>query len=138
VITFWHNPRCSKSRQALALLEDAGAKLDIRKYLENTPTREDIDRVAHKLGLPPSAMIRTGEKAYKDQKLDEVESEDALLDAMAETPILIERPIVINADRAIIGRPPGRPHRFAKGKAKHRVAPQAPHFNRTTSRSSAG
>ncbi len=106
VITLWHNPRCSKSRQALALLEEAGATVTVRRYLTDQPTREELDRIAHKLGLPPSAMIRTGEKTYKDQGLDEVESEDALLDAMVEFPILIERPIAIHASRAVIGRPP--------------------------------
>jgi len=106
VIIIWHNPRCSKSRQALALLQDSGAKIEIRKYLEDCPTRDEINRIAHKLGLPPSAMIRTGERTYTDQNLDEVDSEDALLDAMAECPILIERPIAFHTDRAVIGRPP--------------------------------
>lgn len=106
VITLWHNPRCSKSRQALALLEDEGAKVEVRKYLEMPPSREELDTIAHKLGLPPSAMIRTGEKAYKNLNLDTVDNEDALLDAMVDMPILIERPIAIRAGRAVIGRPP--------------------------------
>ena len=106
MITFWHNPRCSKSRAALALLQDAGATLTIRKYLEVSPSRDELDHIAHKLGLPPSAMIRTGEKSYEDQELDQVDSEDMLLDAMSETPILIERPIAIRGSRAVIGRPP--------------------------------
>lgn len=106
MITLWHNPRCSKSRQALALLEDEGARVTVRRYLEDRPSRDEIEHVLHKLGLPPSALIRTGEKTYKDNALGEVENESELLDAMAEMPILIERPIAIHADRAVIGRPP--------------------------------
>ena len=106
MIKIYHNPRCSKSREALRLLEAHGAKVTIRRYLEDQPSRHELDQVAHKLGLPPSAMIRTGEKAYKERALDTVESEDDLLDAMCETPILIERPIVFNGDKAAIGRPP--------------------------------
>lgn len=106
MITLWHNPRCSKSRQALALLENAGAQVTVRNYLSQLPNRHELDALAHKLGLPPSAMIRTGEKAYQAQGLDCVESEDDLLDAMVDNPILIERPIAIRADRAVIGRPP--------------------------------
>ncbi len=106
MITFWHNPRCSKSRAALKLLEDAGAKLTIRRYLDDPPTREELDKVLHKLGLPASALIRTGEAAYRDLGLDGQTPDDELLDAMAEDAILIERPIAIHADRAVIGRPP--------------------------------
>lgn len=106
MITLWHNPRCSKSREALALLENSGAQVDVYKYLAEMPSRHDIEVVANKLGLPPSAMIRTGEKVYQEKELDLVESEDDLLDAMAEAPILIERPIAVKADRAVIGRPP--------------------------------
>lgn len=106
MITLWHNPKCSKSRQALALLEESGAHVVVYKYLAEMPARHEIEQIAHKLGLPPSAMIRMGEKAYSEKELDMVESEDALLDAMAEAPILIERPIAVKADRAVIGRPP--------------------------------
>ena len=106
MITLWHNPRCSKSRQALALLEERGAQVNVYRYLADMPSRHDIEQVASKLGLPPSAMIRTGEKTYKERELDLVESEADLLDAMADAPILIERPIAIKADRAVIGRPP--------------------------------
>lgn len=106
MITLWHNPRCSKSREALKLLEERGAQVTVRRYLTERPTRHEIKQLAHKLGLPASAMIRTGEKVYKDCALDQVESEDALIDAMVEAPILIERPIAVHSDRAIIGRPP--------------------------------
>ena len=106
MITLWHNPRCSNSRTALKLLEERGTPVTVRKYLEDQPSRAELDHVAHKLGLPPSAFIRTGEKLYKSLGLDQVDDENTLLDAMAENPILIERPIAIHHDKAAIGRPP--------------------------------
>lgn len=106
MITFWHNPRCSKSRAALTLLEEHGALIDLIKYLETPPSRDELAHVMQLLGLPASAIIRTGEATYKSLNLAEVDSEEALLDAMAENPILIERPIAMTRDRAIIGRPP--------------------------------
>lgn len=106
MIIFWHNPRCSKSRAALALLEERGARVDVRRYLEDQPSRDEIEHVRHKLGLPVLALMRTGEKIYKELALDEVEDSEDLLDAMAENPILIERPIAIRGSRAVIGRPP--------------------------------
>jgi arsenate reductase len=106
MITLWHNPRCSKSRAALALLEDTGVKLTVRRYLVDQPSREEIVAVLKKLGLPASAVIRSGEPVFKEMELEEVDDEQALIDAMAESPILIERPIAIHLDRAVIGRPP--------------------------------
>ena len=106
MITLWHNPRCSKSRQALALLEDAGADVTVRRYLVDQPSRSEIEHVLTLLGLPASAVLRTGEKVYKDLALGTVDDESALIDAMTDNPILIERPIAIHLDRAEIGRPP--------------------------------
>lgn len=106
MITLWHNPRCSKSRQALQLLEEAGAQVNLRKYLVDQPTRAEIDAVCEKLGLPALAMMRVGEKIYKDLGLAGESDPAALLEAMVEHPILIERPIAIRGDRAVIGRPP--------------------------------
>ena len=106
MITLWHNPRCSKSRQALALLEDAGAQVTVRRYLVDQPSREELEHVLTLLGLPASAVIRTGEKVYKELALAEVEEEDALIDAMIDNPILIERPIAIHLHRAELCRPP--------------------------------
>ena len=106
MITLWHNPRCSKSRAALKLLEDRGVEVTVRRYLDDAPDRAEIDAVLHKLGLPASALLRDGERLYTDLRLGEVDNEDDLLDAMAENPILIERPIAIRGKRAVIGRPP--------------------------------
>lgn len=106
MITLWHNPRCSKSRQALALLTEAKVPVTERRYLVDIPTQDEIRHVLDLLGLPASALMRAGEKVYKDQDLGSVTDEDALIDAMAANPILIERPIAIRGDRAVIGRPP--------------------------------
>jgi len=104
-ITLWHNPRCSKSRQALQLLEDAGQETSIRLYLKDQPTLEELSTLLSKLGKSPAEMIRKGEKIFKDNELKNA-SDVELLEAMVADPILIERPIAVNKDRAVIGRPP--------------------------------
>ncbi len=104
-LTIWHNPRCSKSRQTLAILEEKGLQPTIRLYLEDAPNRDEIQQVLSMLDIEPRALMRTGEADYKDQNLKTVEG-DALIEAMASTPKLIERPVVINGDRAALGRPP--------------------------------
>ncbi len=105
-LTIWHNPRCSKSRQTLALLEDKGLNPDIRLYQENAPTADEINTALGMLGIDdPRALMRTGEAEYKEQGLAD-KSGDALIEAMATTPKLIERPVVINGDKAALGRPP--------------------------------
>lgn len=106
-VTIWHNPRCSKSRATLALLEERGIDLDIVHYLENPPGTDEISRVLGLLGRSPRELMRAGEDAYKEQELDDASLGDAaLIEAMAATPKLIERPVVINGDRAAVGRPP--------------------------------
>lgn len=105
-ITIWHNPRCSKSRQTLALLEEKGITPDVRLYLEDSPSADEIKAMLAKLSMDdPRALMRTKEAEYKEQNLADV-SGDALVTAMAATPKLIERPIVVNGDQAAIGRPP--------------------------------
>ncbi len=105
-LTIWHNPRCSKSRQTLALIEGAGQTPTIRLYLKDPPSIPEITEVAAKLGLPLIEMMRTGEAAFKDAGLSKSSSDADLLAAMGTYPILIERPIVISGPRALIGRPP--------------------------------
>ena len=104
----FHNPRCSKSRQALARLEESGIAPTITHYLEHPPSKARLREVLRLLGLDdPRALMRTGEPIYRELGLDRVTAADALLDAMVAHPILIERPIVIRDDtRAIVGRPP--------------------------------
>ncbi|WP_181781539.1 arsenate reductase (glutaredoxin) [Pseudonocardia pini] len=104
-VTIWHNPRCTKSRQALALLEEKGVEPEVVRYLDTSPDRATLEAVLAKLGTAdPRAIVRKGEKLYKELGLAEADR-DTLLDAMAANPILIERPLVIRGDRAVVGRP---------------------------------
>lgn len=102
----WHNPRCSKSRQTLALLQERGVDPVIVKYLESAPSADEITQVLGKLGLEPRQIMRTGEKVYKETGLAGISDAKTLIAAMVENPILIERPIVIDGNKAVIGRPP--------------------------------
>ena len=104
-LTLWHNPRCSKSRQALALLEDDGHAPSVRLYLTNPPTEDEITDLLSRLRIAPRALMRTGEKIYRDLGLADVD-DAALIVAMATHPILIERPILLAGEKAVIGRPP--------------------------------
>ncbi|MCK5894880.1 MAG: arsenate reductase (glutaredoxin) [Endozoicomonadaceae bacterium] len=106
-ITMYHNPRCSKSRQTLQLLEAQGVEPGIILYLKTPPDRDTLKRIIHQLAIPVRELIRTGEQEYKDNDLKNPElDDDALLDAMSRWPTLIQRPIVIKGDQARIGRPP--------------------------------
>ncbi len=105
----WHNPRCSKSRGALDLLRERGIKPTIRTYLDDPPGAAEITEVVRKLGIAPRTLLRSGEDAYRELGLgDESLSDEALITAMAAHPRLIERPILVCGDRAVIGRPPER------------------------------
>lgn len=106
MVTIWHNPRCSKSRQTLSLLRDNGVEPRIVEYLKDEPSEADIRDALAKLGLEPRKLMRTGEAVYKDLGLKDVSDDDALIKAMAENPILIERPVVLNGDKVALGRPP--------------------------------
>ena len=107
MITLYHNPRCSKSRQALTLLQEHGIEPNVRLYLENPPTTAELKKLLVKLGIGARDLLRTGEDVYKELNLnDERLSDTALIKAMAAHPKLIERPIAIKDDQAVIGRPP--------------------------------
>ena len=108
-ITIFHNPRCSKSRQALALLEEAGVTPTIRLYLEDVPTKAEIKDVLAKLGCDCQAILRRQEEAYKAH-FKEVDDEQALIALLTDHPKVLERPIIIKGDRAVIGRPPEAVH----------------------------
>ena len=107
VIELWHNPRCSKSRAALRLLQERGAEVKLRRYLEDAPTLAELAAARAALGNPPVIeMMRPGEKLFRELGLARTDPDDRLLAAMAEHPILIERPLAIAGGRAVIGRPP--------------------------------
>lgn len=106
-IRIYHNPRCSKSRQTLQLLQDQGQQPEIVEYLKTPPSKQTLQQIIAALGIAPRELLRKGESVYKELGLaDKTLSDDALLDAMAEHPILIERPIVVLGSKAAIGRPP--------------------------------
>ena len=105
-VTIWHNPRCSKSRTTLSLLEERGITPTVRLYLQDSPTADEIKDALRALQLPPGKLLRKGEKEYKDAGLGPDSSDAALVDAMARFPKLIERPIVFANGSAKIGRPP--------------------------------
>ena len=104
--TIYHNPRCSKSRTTLALLEDKGIEPEVVLYLETEPDAAEIRGLLDKLGISAAQLVRRGEDAYKELGLGKDSSEDELVAAMAQRPKLIERPIVVHGDRAVLGRPP--------------------------------
>lgn len=106
MITYWHNPRCSKSREGLKLLTDAGAALTLRPYLDDAPDAAELRALLAKLGLAPIAMMRPKEPAFKALNLSRDSDDETLIAAMAQEPRLIERPIAISGARAAIGRPP--------------------------------
>jgi len=106
-LKIYHNPRCSKSRQTLALLMDRGAVPQIIEYLKDAPSEVEIREIAKMLGLSSvRGMMRTGENIYKELSLKDIADEDRLIRALAENPTLMERPIVIKGGKAKIGRPP--------------------------------
>ena len=104
--TIWHNPRCSKSRQTLALLEERGISPIVRLYLDDAPSTSEVAEVLQQLGIKPWELLRRGEQVFKELELDKDAADEALIEAMSANPILIERPIVIHGGDAALGRPP--------------------------------
>ena len=106
-VTIYHNPRCSKSRKTLEILNQQNVDLEIIEYLKTSPDAETLKQILSYLDIPARELLRKGESAYKEAGLDDTSlSEDDVISAMVEHPILIERPIVINNGKATIGRPP--------------------------------
>jgi len=103
----YHNPRCSKSRQTLALLEEKGISPNIVLYLDDTPDVAKLQELLTQLSITPRELLRKGEAVYKELGLKDTSiSDDALIDAMVNNPKLIERPIVVHNNKAALGRPP--------------------------------
>ena len=113
-ITIWHNPKCSKSREALSILDESGSEKEIVKYLETNPDKQTIQNLLKMLGITPRELMRTKEDIYKELKLKDEMDDKKLIEAMAQNPKLIERPILIKNGKAIIGRPTSIIEEFLK------------------------
>lgn len=112
MLTIYHNPRCRKSRETLKLIQDSGVDHKIVEYLKEPPTEDQIHEIITKLGLPVEYVIRKNESIYKENfKAKEIDTND-WYGILADNPILIERPIVVNNGEAILGRPPENVKKF--------------------------
>jgi len=105
MIKIYHNNRCSKSRSGLEVLEKSGKPFEIVKYLENVPTEKELKDILKLLGMKPLDLVRKNESVWKELYKDKDLSDSEIIKAMVEHPKLIERPIVINGNKAVIGRP---------------------------------
>lgn len=106
-LRLYHNPDCSKSRAALALLEENDIEFETVYYLDHPPSKEEIRELATKIGITLRALLRKNEAVFEQFELDDMElSEEIVLDIVSEHPILIERPILVKGEKAVIGRPP--------------------------------
>ena len=106
MLTIYHNPRCSKSRETLSLINEQGIDAEIIDYLNEVPTKEQLKELLIKLGLKASEIVRKGEPVFKEKFKGKILSEEEWVAAMVKYPKLIERPIVVKGDKAILGRPP--------------------------------
>ncbi len=102
----YHNPRCKKSRETLALIEESGKAPQVVEYLKTPPTEEELKDILTKLGMKPADIIRKGEAIFKEQYKGKALSDEEWIRVLSENPKLIERPIVVEGDSAILGRPP--------------------------------
>ena len=102
----YHNPRCTKSRQTLKLINDAGKEVEIIEYLNTPPTFDELKAIIGKLGISPELLLRKGEAIFKEQFKGKSLSDDEWIQAMIDHPKLMERPIVIEGNKAVLGRPP--------------------------------
>ena len=106
-VTIYHNPRCSKSRQTLSLLQEQSININVIEYLKTPPDISQLKQILKQLGYEPRQLMRKSEQIYKNLDLgNENKTAEDLVNAMAQNPILIERPIVLSGDKAAIGRPP--------------------------------
>lgn len=105
MITIYHNARCKKSREGLALLNDSGEDFEIREYLKEPVSEEELKNILKKLGMAPIELVRTGEKIWKEHYKGKDLNDDELVRVMAEHPKLIQRPIVVKDNSAVVGRP---------------------------------
>ena len=106
MLKIYHNPRCRKSREGLAILQDSGKEFEVISYLENIPTKEELRDLINKLGYTPIDLVRTNEAIWKENFKGKTLTDDLIIDAMLKHPKLIERPVVVSGDSAVVGRPP--------------------------------
>ncbi|MCB4797609.1 arsenate reductase (glutaredoxin) [Neotamlana laminarinivorans] len=106
MITIYHNNRCRKSREGLQILEESGKEFKVVKYLEDTPSEEKLKEIIELLGIKPLELVRKNEAIWKENFKDKELSDSEIISALAKFPKLIERPIVINGKKAVVGRPP--------------------------------
>ncbi|MCA6074852.1 arsenate reductase (glutaredoxin) [Fulvivirga sedimenti] len=106
MLTIYHNPRCRKSRETLKIIEDAGQMVQVVDYLKMPPSRGELEHIVEKLGIKPAELIRKGEAIYKEKYKNQSLTDAEWLDVLAENPILMERPVVVAGNKAVIGRPP--------------------------------
>jgi len=104
--TIYHNPRCTKSRATLALLNERGIEPKVVEYLQTPPTAKELKGIVAKLGIKPEELVRKGEDVYKEKFAGKTLTDAQWIQALAANPILIERPIVVRGEKAVIGRPP--------------------------------
>lgn len=102
----YHNPRCSKSRQTLEIIQEKGLEPEIIKYLDTPPSKSELTEIIKMLGIKPEELLRKGEAIFKESYKGKTLTDEQWIDAMVEHPKLIERPIVVNGNKASIGRPP--------------------------------
>lgn len=107
-LVIYHNPRCGKSRGALALLQERGLTPTVIEYLKTPLKQAELKTLLRQLGIKPEALVRKGEEVFKEHFQGRSLTDEQWIDALAEHPILIERPIVVRGGRAVIGRPPER------------------------------
>lgn len=106
-VRIFYNPKCSKCRQTMAILDNKGIKPSVVEYLKTPPSRNELDTILNLLAIEPRQLMRTHEAPYKENRLDNADlSREQLIQAMVDNPVLIERPIVISGNKATIGRPP--------------------------------
>lgn len=105
MIQIYHNSRCTKSRECLAFLEETGQEYEVIKYLEEVPSFEELKTIIHKLGINPIELVRKKEKMWIENFKNQMLTDDEIIQTMVLNPILIERPIIVNGEKATIARP---------------------------------
>ena len=107
-ITIYYNPRCSKCREVASLVSEHGYNTELIKYLDTPPSREELSSLLHKLGMKPLELIRKGEEVFKQNFAGRTLSDDEWLDALEAYPVLMERPVVVRGNKAVVARPVGK------------------------------